>query len=210
MSVVFHAPKPPATVFPKAWAPLEHMCENDELVYPIRTVRQTSEFALPALRFLRSVPGRKSLRFEFLLRSVFCVGIVDSGATHSFITKRFCEQNCLSYTSASSQALLADGSTTLSVIGVCWNAALQLHSFRCKQSFLVLDSDFCDVVLGMDWLDEHDPVISFRKRRMQLSTPRGPITIAAVSSEDMPSCSSSIIELCTLDRLLAACATIPQ
>jgi Retroviral aspartyl protease len=199
MSIVFHAPKPPATVYPAAWAPLEHMHEDDELVYPFNTVRKRPEFRLPELKFLHAVPGRKSLRFELLLRSVFCIGILDSGATHSFITKRFCEQHHLSYTSASSQALLADGATTLPVIGVCWNALVKIHSFSCKQSFLVLDSSTLDVVLGMDWMHAHDPCISFRKRRMKLATSRGCITVSAVSSEPPPTCSSDFIEICTID-----------
>jgi hypothetical protein len=202
MSIVFHASKPPATIFPTTWAPLEHLCEDDELVYPIRTVRQTPKFSLPALRGVNWTPGRKSLHFELLLRSVFGVGLLDSGATHSFVTKSFCKQNSIGYTSARTQAMLADGNTALPVVGVCWNAELKLHHFSCKQSFLVLDSNFTDssdVVLGMDWLDEHDPFISFRKRNMTLPSGQGPVTIPAIPHEPDPSFSSDFIELCSLD-----------
>jgi hypothetical protein len=51
----------------------------------------------------------------------------------------------------------------------------------------------------MDWLNEHDPTVSFRKRRITLRSTTGPITVAAVCSEPLPDCSSSCIELCTLD-----------
>jgi hypothetical protein len=132
---------------------------------------------------------------------------LDSGATHSFVTKRFCDQNSIRYTSASTKAPLADGKTALPVIGVCWNAELKLHDFSCKQSFLVLGSDFTDssdVVLGMDWLDEHDPFVSFRKRCMTLPSGKGPVTIPAIPHEPDPSFSSDFIELCVY-MLLRCC-----
>jgi hypothetical protein len=173
------------------------MYEDDELVYPLNTVRQN--FPIPHLRFLHAVPGRKSLRFELFLRSVSCVGIVDSGATHSFVSREFCSKHHLHYATVSSSASLADGTTSLPVVGVLWNTSLKMYSFSCKQSFLVLDHSSCDVVIGMDWLEEHDPLISFRKRRMQLRAKHGPITIHAVGSEPLPPCSSSCIEICTLD-----------
>jgi hypothetical protein len=179
MSIVFHAPKPPATVYPASWAPLEHMHEDDELVYPINSVRKRPVYQLPDLKFFHAVPGEKTLRFELLVRSVFCIGLVDSGATHSFITKRFCNQHHLSYASARSEALLADGATTLPVVGVCWNAQLNIHSFSCTQSFLVLESNALDVVLGMDWLRAHNPILSFQKRHMKLPTPRPHASLCA-------------------------------
>ena len=136
MSTVFYAPKPPKTVHPHTWAPVDFM-HDDELVYPMNSVRQAHQPAVPCLRFLHSVPGKKSLSFELLLRGVFCIGVVDSGATHSFVTKTFCDKHNLSYTSAATHALLADGTTRLPIVGVMWNASLKLHSFSCKQSLLV-------------------------------------------------------------------------
>ena len=86
LSVVFHAPKPPATVHPKCRVPMEYMHTDDELVYPLN-VRQS--FPLQHLRFMHAVPGRKCLKFDMFLRCVPCVGIVDSDATHSFVSREF-------------------------------------------------------------------------------------------------------------------------
>jgi hypothetical protein len=198
MSIVFHAPKPPTTIHPKSWAPLEHIVEDDELVYPVPNVRKGLS-PIPNLRFLHAVPGKKSLRFEALLRSVFCVALADSGATHSFVSQNFCDRHGLKFSFVTSHALLADGQTSLPVVGVMWNATLKIHRFSCKQSFLVLKCIEADVVLGMDWLAEHDPCISFRKRCMKLSTPGGIITVPAVDTTTPYECESSCIELCTLD-----------
>jgi hypothetical protein len=133
------------------------------------------------------------------LRSVPCVVLVDSGATHSFVSRHFCHQHALHYANVSSSALLADGVTCLSVVGVLWNSELKVSSFCCKQSLLVLDSSSSDVVLGMDWLEAHDPKLSFRKRRMHLNIPAGRVVIPALSSDETPELHSSCIELCTLD-----------
>jgi hypothetical protein len=49
MSIYFYAPKPPATVHPRTWAPMEYMHEDDEFVYTPKAVRPS--FPLPQLRF---------------------------------------------------------------------------------------------------------------------------------------------------------------
>ena len=144
--------------------------------------------------------GKKSLSFESLLRGVFCMGVVDSGATHSFLTKAFCDKHNLSYTSAATHALLADSITRLPIVGVMWNASFKLHSFSCKQSLSVLDSSSCDIVIGMDWLEEHDPVLSFRKRRMRLQPNKGPsIVLPAVARDPLPHHPN--VEVCSAEAI---------
>ena len=179
---------------------MEYMHTDDELVYPLN-VRQS--FPLSHLRFMHAVPGCKSLKFGMFLRCVPCVGIVDSGATHSFVSREFCDKHRLGFTRVSSSALLADGITSLPVIGVLWNARLKLHTYSCKQSLLVLYSSSYDVVIGMDWLDEHEPCISFRIQRMQL----GPIIVQAVSSDLYLTVVHLVLTYVHLIRLRAAFVT---
>jgi hypothetical protein len=176
------------------------MFEDDELVYSASTVRKGLQ-PVPNMRFLHIVPGEKSLKVEMCIRSVFCLGLglVDSGATHSIVSLQFCRQNSLKFTRVNSQALLADGKTHLPVVGVIWKALVQIQSFNCLQAFLVLDFSDCDVLLRMDWLRTHNPKLDFRHRLMTLRVAKGPITVHAVPTDPEPTCSSSCIEVCTID-----------
>jgi hypothetical protein len=177
---------------------MDYMHEDDELVYPLPHVRKAI-MPLPNLSFLHAVPGVKSLKFEMLLRGAFCVCLADTGATHSFVSVRFCRANGLRYSRVASQALLADGKTELPIVGVLWNAQLKVECFNCKQSFLVLDFLDVNVVLGMDWMREHNALLSCTKRTMKLQTGKGPITVHAMSHEPAPTCSLHYIELRTID-----------
>jgi hypothetical protein len=176
------------------------MFEDDELAYSASTVRKGLQ-PVTTMRFLHIVPAEfeKSLKFEKRVRSMFCLGVVDSGATHSIVSLKFCRQNSLKFTRVNSQALFADGKTHLPVVGVMWKAPVQVQRFNCLQAFLVLDFSACDVLLGMDWLRAQNPELDFRYRLMTLRVAKGPITVHAVPTDPGPACSSSCIEVCTID-----------
>jgi hypothetical protein len=133
------------------------------------------------------------------LKSELCNALVDSGATHSFVSRQFCIDHHFRFAKACSQALLADNTTQLPVVGVMWNASLQIRSFSCKQSFLVLDVPDLSLVLGMDWLRAHNPVVKFYERTMEFRTRSRSLIVPALSTDPQPNCSSSRIELCTID-----------
>jgi hypothetical protein len=95
---------------------MEYMHEDDKFVYTLKAVRPS--FPLPQLRFFHAVLGCESLKFKLFLRSIPCVAILDSVATHSFVSRDFCRKHRLHYSNVTSSALLADGTTSLAVVGV--------------------------------------------------------------------------------------------
>ena len=84
---------------------------------------------------------------KFSLLPLYCLAFTDSGATHSFISSEYCRRHGLQYKRLRSSVALADGSSAR-VVGVLRRLPLKIASFRCKQTFLVLDMRGYDVVLG--------------------------------------------------------------
>lgn len=191
---VFEAKRPPPTSHPTGFAPLEHSRCDDELVYS----------ASPApfnLNVTRKLGGRKSLMFESLLCGSFCEALVDSGASHSFVSLHFLQDNGIGYQSVEApEATLADGSC-LAIVGVVTNMHMQIGNFKFKESFLVVDISNLEVVLGMSFLAKHNPRINWRERCMHVVHKGTDLTIPTVSHPPLPMLHSSKFELCSFDAL---------
>jgi hypothetical protein len=132
---VFQSKRPPPTRHPKEFAPLEHAQCDDELVYPIpvpvleESVNPTTS-AVPVLHVTRKLGGRKSLMFESLVVGCFCEALVDSGASHSFVSVEFMRDNNILYTLVSApEATLADGSS-LTIVGIARNLTVSIGHFK--------------------------------------------------------------------------------
>ncbi|POM63321.1 Hypothetical protein PHPALM_21305, partial [Phytophthora palmivora] len=65
---------------------------------------------------------------------------------------------------------LADG-TVVDVPGVRMDLAVKFKDFDSTESFLVLDMDKYDLILGMPWLEKHEPWIDWRGKAIGASRP---------------------------------------
>ncbi|POM74729.1 Pol protein, partial [Phytophthora palmivora] len=65
---------------------------------------------------------------------------------------------------------LADG-TVVNVPGVRMDLAVKFEDFDSTESFLVLDMDKYDLILGMPWLEKHEPWIDWRGKTIGASRP---------------------------------------
>ncbi|POM75599.1 Pol protein [Phytophthora palmivora] len=65
---------------------------------------------------------------------------------------------------------LADG-TVVNVPGVRMDLAVKFEDFDSTESFLVLDMDKYDLILGMPWLEKHKPRIDWRCKAIVASRP---------------------------------------
>ena len=191
-SVVFRSNKLAATEHPQEFGALDHLAQDDELVY------------VPDLN-LSQVPGCRALTFEILVQYVYAKCLVDSGATHSFVSLDFADAHNFVYEPVSQPLTrLADGSC-VRIHGVLRNVHFKLGTFRSKQSFLVVDMPGLDVVLGMDFLSHNDVTTSFRKRTMSITwtNARGchAVTLNAFHepSRSTIDVKSDLVELCSLD-----------
>ena len=192
--LVFVSRRLPKTGHPAAFATLDHMVEDDEVVYA------------PSLCFTE-VKGQRSLVFKGLVQQLYSQFFVDCGATHSFVSLDFARANHLTVEPVEqTSATLADGNG-VSIHGVLKSLDAKFGAFRAKQDFLVVDIPQYDAVLGMDFLVRHNPLLSFQKRTMTFAfdTRWGhrTVTLQAVASDP---CShhelhSDTFELCSFDAL---------
>ncbi|POM69058.1 LOW QUALITY PROTEIN: Hypothetical protein PHPALM_14702 [Phytophthora palmivora] len=94
--------------------------------------------------------------------------LIDSGASTNFTRRQMVERNGDKYADALRESegrgqvsvRLADG-TVVNVPGVRMDLAVKFEDFDSTESFLVLDMDKYDLVLGMPWLEKHDPWIDW-------------------------------------------------
>jgi hypothetical protein len=140
---VFVSRRLPKTGHPAAFAPLDHMVEDDEVVYA------------PSLCFTEVKV------FKGLVQQLYSQFFVDCGATHSFVSLDFARANHLTFEPVEqTSATLADGNG-VSIHGVLKSLDVKFGAFRAKQDFLVVDIPQYDAVLGMDFLVRHNPHLSF-------------------------------------------------
>lgn len=94
-SQVFHTGPLEKVKHPIEWAPLESGLEAEDLLYTANNsyLRRPQD---PALRLAEDF-GKTSLQFECLLLGLCTLFLFDSGATHSFLSTRFCDAHGIHY-----------------------------------------------------------------------------------------------------------------
>lgn len=80
------------------------------------------------------------------------VFLIDSGATHSFLSLDIVKKAHLTEENRSSFKVLVGTGITVNGSGVCRGVSLQLQSIMIRTDFIVLDPGGVDVVLGVQWL----------------------------------------------------------
>ena len=193
---VFESTRQAPTKHPKEWAPLEATQCDDELVYPtVVPAPALHDADVPALQFSRKLGGRKSLTFESLLIGCYGEALLDSGASHSFVSVDFCKDNNIAYKPVRApSAALADGST-IPIVGMVNNVHMNIGHFKFKESFLVVDINNLEVVLGMTFLETHNPHIDWRQRCMHVQHKQTRLKLEAVASHPLPKINSERFEL---------------
>ena len=106
--------------------------------------------------------------FKSLISGCYCEALVDSGASHSFVSLHFLTDNTIPYKSADvAEASLADGSPT-PIVGVVRDLRMKIGHFRFTESFLVVDVRNLEVVLGMSFLEQHNLRLDWKRRCMHV------------------------------------------
>jgi hypothetical protein len=76
------------------------------------------------------------------------------------------------------------------------NIPIQLGSKVCKTTLLILWMDNVDIILGTDWMTQHQVVLDVPNRVVEVHSPTcGKFTLYLPSQETTQSCAFSMIEL---------------
>ena len=107
----------------------------------------------------------------FLINSIPASVLLDSGASHSFVTKSFVEKhNILNYP-LKRKLLIQSLGGELRATHSCPQTKIEIRGLSFLVELIILESSGNDVILGIDYLTKYDGVISCAKRMVTLTSP---------------------------------------
>jgi hypothetical protein len=99
--------------------------------------------------------------------------LFDTGATHSFITASWVEAHNLPITTMSTPIQTDSAGGRIRVDSICLNVSVEIRGIAFSANLIVMGTQGINVILGMNWLDKYQAVISCDKRTIKLISPLG-------------------------------------
>jgi hypothetical protein len=99
--------------------------------------------------------------------------LFDTGATHSFITTSWVEAHNLPITTMSTPIQIDSAGGRIRADSICLNVCVEIRGIAFPANLIVMGTQGIDVILGMNWLDKYQAVISCDKRTIKLMPPLG-------------------------------------
>lgn len=105
----------------------------------------------------------------FSLLSTDIIALIDPGSTHSYICTKFVSDKYMiveftefvvKVSNPLGQHVMADK--------ICKNFPLMIEGYRFLANLMLLPFDEFDVILGMDWLTQHDAVVNCKHKYIVL------------------------------------------
>jgi predicted aspartyl protease len=110
--------------------------------------------------------------------------LFDTGATHSFITASWVEVHNLPITTMSTPIQIDSAGDKVRADSVCLNVSVEIKGLEFPANLIVMGTQGIDVILGMNWLDKYQAVISCDKRTIKLVSPLGEELVAGLVSPE--------------------------
>jgi hypothetical protein len=109
----------------------------------------------------------------FPVDSHIAEGLFDIGATHSFITASWVEAHNLPITIMSTPIQIDSAGGIIRADSICLNVSVEIRRIAFPANLIIMGTQGIDVILGMNWLDKYQAVISCDKRTIKLMSPLG-------------------------------------
>jgi hypothetical protein len=105
----------------------------------------------------------------FLMANYPTIILFDSGASHTFISKRFVEQHCIPYHESREGFKIHSPGGQIFTKEVAFQVPVTLAGQDFPTNMIVLKGQDIDVILGMNWLAQHKAILNTNRRTIRLS-----------------------------------------
>jgi hypothetical protein len=105
----------------------------------------------------------------FLVANHLAIILFDSGASHTFISKKFVEQHCISYHESKEGFKIHSPGGQIFTKEVAFQVPVTLVGRDFPTNMIVLKGQDIDVILGMNWLAQHKATLNTDQRTIKLS-----------------------------------------
>jgi hypothetical protein len=109
----------------------------------------------------------------FFINDTSTVVLFDSGASHSFISAAYVEKHNRPMKLLRCQMIVSSPGRDMPARQLCLKVNLKIRGIDFISNLVVFESKGVDVILGMDWLSNHQALINCVKKFIKLTTPDG-------------------------------------
>ena len=98
------------------------------------------------------------------------IGLFDTGASHSFISKAFVDRNGFPTENIGCPIKVSSPGGDMIVSLGCRDLVIEFGKHKFPVSLIILDSQGLDVILGMNWMTKYEGVLDCANRTVALTT----------------------------------------
>jgi hypothetical protein len=109
----------------------------------------------------------------FSVESHLAEVLFDTVATHSFITASRAEAHNLLITTMTTPIQIDSAGGKVQTDSVCLNVSVEIRGIEFLANLIVMGTQGIDVILGINWLDKYQAIISCDKRTVKFVSPLG-------------------------------------
>jgi hypothetical protein len=109
----------------------------------------------------------------FLASSHPATILVDSGASHSFISSSFVAKHSMPIATMKHTMLVSSPGGEMRTKHICPTVSISIRAVDFPSNLILLDSKGIDIILGMDWLSKYDGVIQCARKAVKLTKKDG-------------------------------------
>jgi hypothetical protein len=116
-----------------------------------------------------TLEGEPVMMGTFLVANYPAVILFDSGASHTFISKKFVEKHCIPSTESREGFIIHSPRGQIFTNEVVFHVPVTLAEWEFPTNMIVLKGQDIDVILDMNWLAQHKAILNTDLRTIKLS-----------------------------------------